>query len=427
MANKIFSKIRDLFFRREAATTTAATPRTGGSWNNILTAASADDAMKIATVFRCVRLLSESVANLPLRYQVRRDDIFQEDTTSQLHYLLTVQPDKAYNAFDFWVDAVQQMLLYGNAYIVPVISPVTMDYDRLVLCARRTVSHDIYTDTYTVNDLINGISGTFGEDEIIHLRNMSLDGKSGLSTLTYAAMTTGIARTGDSETLSRFSNGGNVRGIVSNDTTVRGYGEYEDEQLSKTARSINERLNLNGENIVSLPGQVDFKQTSLSSVDMQFLESRKFTVREICRFFGVHPSFVFDDTSSNYKSAEMANVAFLSNTLNPILRKIECELQRKLLTQKQCCNRRFEFDRRGLYACDLESKADYQTKTLANGTYTINEWRQEENKKPIEGGNTLMVSANLKSVNEITATAQPAEVQKEIKTPKKNEKKADKA
>lgn len=50
---------------------------------------------------------------------------------------------------------------------------------------------------------------------------------------------------------------------------------------------------------------------------MQFLESRKFTVRELCRFFGVHPSFVFDDTSNNYKSAEMANVAFLSNTLNP--------------------------------------------------------------------------------------------------------------
>lgn len=365
------------------------------------------NALSLATVYRCVKLLSESVANLPIQYLRLKDEIFVEDTNSRLHYLLTVQPDKALSAFDFWVQVVQNVLLDGNAYIIPVYSAVTMDVDRLVLCGRGTVSHDVINDTYTVADTVNGIAGTFDEDEVIHIKNLSLDGKNGLSTLTYARLTTSIAETGDKETLSRFANGGDVRGLITNDNSVRGFGEYQDAELEKEAINVDSKFR-GGDRIVSLPGQVDFKQISLTSTDMQFLESRKFTVREICRFFGVHPSFVFDDTSNNYKSAEMANVAFLSSTLNPILRRIEVELHRKLVPATLCCKRAFLFNRKGLYACDLDSRVKYQTQTIAAGIYTVNEWRKEENKPAVEGGDTVLVSANLKGINESSVTTAPA-------------------
>lgn len=356
-------------------------------------------ALSLATVFRCVRLLSESVANLPLQYLRKRDGLFVEDTGSRLTYLLTVQPDSAISAFDFWAQAVENVLLEGNAYIIPVYNTATMELDRLVLCKRHTVSHDIYNDKYTVSDIVNGIDGIYDEDEIIHIKGISPDGKHGISVLSYARLTLNIGTSGDRETLSRFQNGGTVRGIISNEKGVTGFGEYQDEQLEKTAESVDDKFR-NGNRIVSLPGQVDFKQISLSSTDMQFLESRKFTVREICRFFGVHPSFVFDDTSNNYKSAEMANVAFLSNTLNPILRKIENELLRKLVAPSLCSKRKFQFDRRGLYACDLDSKIKYQMQTIQAGLYTVNEWRQEENKPPVKGGDTVLVSANLRNIAE---------------------------
>ena len=150
---------------------------------------------------------------------------------------------------------------------------------------------------------------------------------------------------------------------------------------------------------------------------MQFLESRKFTVRDICRFFGVHPSFVFDDTSNNYKSAEMANVAFLSNTLNPLLRNIENEMLRKLIAPTLCCKRKFEFDRRGLYASDLDSKVKYQAATIAAGIYTVNDWRKMENRPPIEGGDKVLVSANLRDIANETAVNNAPEPE-----PKKNKK-----
>ncbi len=395
----IWTNIRRFFAREATATDSAAdtaadatglTPRTGGGvavfspWGG--------DAMAVAAVYRCVTLLSESVAGLRLQYMSRKDGRYQEDTASVFHYLLTVQPQPEMSAADFWTMAVRMMLLDGNAYIYPryVLGELT----DLVLCRPYTVTHDPLNSLYHISDAYNGVFGTFGEKDIVHLYLHSSDGRRGESILTHARRAADIAEAGDCETENRFTNGGSVRGIISNDKTTTGFGEYQDKELEKTAESVDSRFS-RGERIVSLPGQVDFKQISLSSTDMQFLESRKFTVREICRFFGVHPSFVFDDSNSNYKSAEMANVAFLSNTLDPILKRIECELTRKLIPRELCCQRKFLFDRRGIYSMDLQSLADYQKKTIESGIYTVNDWRRMENQPAVDGGDTVYLSTNL--------------------------------
>lgn len=401
---KIFSNLNP-FKKREAAgqkDEALRTPRQGGSYPlDWLIPAGGGEALKVATVYRCVNLISESVANLPLQYMKRRGGLFADQPDSPLAYLLNVQPDGALSAYDFWTQLVRQVLMDGNAYVVPFYDCASMEPCRLALCGRGTVMHDTLADRYTVSDALNGISGTWDENEVIHIKNFSLDGKHGIGTLAYAALTAGIAATGDRETLKRFATGGHVRGIVRNDNSVRGFGQYQDEELKRVAVNLDQQFK-GGTDIVSVNGEIDFKQLSMNSTDMQFQQVRGFTVREICRFFGVHPSFVFDDTSNNYKSAEMANVAFLSNTLDPLLKKIESELNRKLIARSQTGRQRIRFDRRGLYSCDLESRADYQAKTIAAGLYTVNEWRAEENKAPVEGGDKVLVSANLRTLDEAT-------------------------
>ena len=356
--------------------------------------------LTISTVYRCVRLLSESVANLPMQYLRLKDGIYSPHVSSRLHYLLTVQPDGARSAFDFFEGIVQEMLLEGNAYIVPVYNPVSMDVDRLVLCSRGSVTHDTLNDRYTVNELTNGVTGVYDEDEIIHIKNFTspIDPKRGISTLTHAAIITGASSSAMSEMDNRFRYGGNVRGIITGAKTgVFGYGEFQDTELKKLAKNVGRQVKENS-GLFALPEGVSFLQTSMSSTDMQFLGMLQFTVREVCRFFGVHPSFVFDDTSNNYKSAEMANVAFLSHTLNPILCKIESEFNRKLISESLSGKRCFKFDREGLYVCDLEGRARYQTQTIAAGIYTVNEWRAKENRAPVEGGDKVLVSANLREL-----------------------------
>lgn len=357
--------------------------------------------MAIATVFRCVQLLSEGVAKLHLQYLRRNGDVFSEAVGTDIHYLLSVRPDVTMNVFDFWKKAVQDMLLTGNAYIVPVYNPASMALERLVLCSRGSVAHDIYSDTYTITDTLNGLYGTYGENDIVHLKNYTLDGKQGLSTLYSASMVLNIASTGDRETLDRFANGGNVRGIVGNaGTGLRGVGEFQDSELEGLATDLDAQFR-SGKRIVSMPSDVHWSPLSLSSTDMQFLDSRKFTIREICRFFGVNPVYVFDETgSSNYKDAANRETLYNNGTLDPILSKIEAEFNAKLIGRDRYLTEKFQFDRDAIGACDHSTRLQHAKQLLEIGC-TANEIRAMFNLAPIAGGDVPFVTANLKSLTEM--------------------------
>lgn len=405
--------IRSLF-SGDSTETTVGGPRTGRPYvHSVIVPETSEvvrtpnQAMAVAAVYRCVKLISDMVAGLPFTYQRLRNGVYVP-AEDRLNYLLQVQPNPGMSAFDFWSSAIAQILLQGNAYILPIIDLANPGYRELILVAPNCCSFDISSCTYTINDQYNGVSGTYNEDDIIHLKNYTFNGFTGESVLSVAARSLGIAATGDRETLDRFSNGGRVSGYISDASTTPTLGRYDTEEVKKHVDEIEERMN-NGHRIAIIDGDLKFQQFSMNSADMQFLEQRKFAVRDICRFFGVHPSFVYDDTSNNYKSAEMANVAFLSNTLHPLLRKIEAEFCRKLISNNIWTKYRFEFDRSQLYACDLESKIRYQSQKIGAGLSTVNEERRRENKPEVEGGDTLLVSANLKSIEELTS--QPAQQQ----------------
>lgn len=376
--------------------------RSGG---NPLWLYSTSPALCVATAYRCISLLSDKVANLPLAVKRKSGNIFTEDDRGNLPFLLNVEPDPATSAFDFRKQIAIEVLCAGNAYIVPFYSTASGDWERIVLCGRGTVNHDTATDTYYVSDYANGVYGVFDESQIIHIKGMpGNDMKSGVSVLSYARMSLSTAKAGDKESLERFDSGGAVKGLLSikdaGQTGSNAFLRDNEKESARIARSLD--LQQREVNIMALPGEYSFQQFSLSSVDMQFLESRKFTVREICRFFGVHPSFVFDDTSNNYKSAEMANVSFLSDTLDPMLSKIENEFLRKLFPRKLCMKRKIVFDRQGLYACDLDSKVKYIGGLIGAGICTVNEARAMEGREPVEGGDKVLVSANLKGIDELT-------------------------
>ncbi|MCM1029741.1 MAG: phage portal protein [Pseudoflavonifractor sp.] len=374
-------------------------PRRGGGGLPLvsLTAGGAGQSLSVSTALRCVQLISETVASLPLRVMVRRGAIYQPETGSPLSWALEYEPNEETTAFELIQMAVQSILLHGNAYIVPTFGS---DGTRLRLCTPGAAAYDPYADTYDISDTLQGINGRYTGREVIHLRGLTLDGKTGMSVLSFARKSLDIAARGAAEQEKRFANGGTVRGIISNVVERAAYGENQPEQLSDAAAYMEERLEA-GDRIVAQPGDGHFTQLTMNSADMQFLESRKFEVREICRFFGVHPSFVFDDTSNNYKSAETANAAFLTNTLNPLLRKIELEFTRKLFPGKarkgEC---RVMFDREALFAMDLDSRHRQQKARLELGTATVNDLRREENRPAVEGGDTALISANLRPITE---------------------------
>lgn len=359
------------------------------------------DSLSVATVYRCVRLLSESVAALPPIVKVRRGGRY-EAIGGSVARLLSVEPQERLSAFEFWRQTVQHLLLRGNAYILPMLDGRQLS--RLVLLQAGSVVYNWQTETYSVTDTLNGIFETYDASEIVHIRNFSTDGILGQSVLQSARQTIDICTRGDAETYERIRTGGGVIGILSSPTSFDGVGLSADGEIVDASVDVEKDLE-QGRRIVPIPQTCTFQQLSLSSADLQFLETRKFEVREICRFFGVNPSFVFDDTSNNYKSAEQANAVFLSQTLNPLLRNIELELERKLLPLLGIAEGRIEFDRSAQYIADREAMVRYYGAQLGAGMRTPNELRLAEGLEALEGGDSLFISANLRPISQACEAA----------------------
>ena len=361
-------------------------------------------AMKIAAVYRCVDVVSKGVAQLPLVVKRKEDDYFVIDNEDVfgLTYILQLRPNDRLSAYEFKRAAMAQILIgNGNAYIFPTWG--NDGYESLILLSPGSCTYDVYSNTYIVSDPINKIYGTYSADEIIHLKNLSLDGGyTGVSTLQYASRTLAISANADSANVESFKTRGTLSGFVSGKNSTLGFGTIQDTQLQGVADNIEKQL-ASGKKIFNLPGEMSFNQISLSPSDIQLLETKTFNVLDICRFFGVHPDKVFAQQTANYKASEMSQVSFLTDTLQPILTQIENELQIKLIPRELAMQYKIDFDIEPLLQTDLLTQADYINKTISSGVKTVNQWRKKFGQAPVEGGDKVLVSANLKALDVLNA------------------------
>lgn len=400
------------FFKREAVTTAKTTSVESADYRqNVVYANTPDMAMKISAVYRAVNLISSGLATLRLEYK-RKDrvkgyfKVYDNGSGKILNYLLGVEPNNRMNSYTMFKNLVAGILLRGNAYIYPERDELG-NISALYLLSPDSVVHDIYTNMYHVTDTINGIYRTLYSWEILHFKNMSRDGGyTGVSTIRYAAQTLGIAATADTETLKRFATGGRFKAILKNSTSVRGFGEYQDDQLKGHGSDLQDAIN-RGDDILVVKGDAEVSPLSMTSADMQFLESRKFTIREIARFFNVPPSKLMDDSNSNYKSVEVSNIAFYSEALQPIVEEIEREFAAKLLNVHTFLDYKFTFNLRSLYALDLESKAKWDSSRLQNGQCSVNDLRRENDIEPVDKGDDVYLSVNYAPLGSAKLSGEP--------------------
>lgn len=351
-----------------------------------------DLALKVATAFRCVSILSGSIAALPLELKRKKGRYFGIDEDDPINYALNVRPNYRLSAFELKRNAVALMLNYGNAYILPNWVGGEL---RLILLSPYSVNYDKIMDEYMVNDTVNNIYTTLSSDEIIHLKGFSLDGGyTGVSVIHFAASSLGIATGINRKSLSDQQPGSSLRGFISGDhDSTKGITNFGDDQIKPVVERIRSELR-SGETVTYLQGDLKFNPLSLTPADLQTLETMKLNVLELCRFYGVHPDKAFAGQSQNYKASEMSQVQFMADTLNPLLRQIENEFYMKLIPRSLSSKYRMEFDLESFYQTDLESLSTYMEKTIQNGLYTVNEWRVKRGMPPVKGGDVPFVSCN---------------------------------
>lgn len=359
----------------------------------------AEQAMRLATVYRCTSILSGSIASLPLQLKRKKDGYFAVDEENPINYLLTVCPNGRQTAYELMRNAIIQMVNNGNAYIYPDWRGGELR--SLTLLSPGSVSYDKLMNIYLVSDIVNDVFETLESDDIIHLRNMSLDGGyTGESVIRYASKVMTVADSANDKSIDVFRPGSTYAGFISGDDGggVTGYGDVQDEQLKTVSDRVEKEMR-SGKRIFSMPGAMKFNSLSMSPADIQLMEELKFGVLELCRFYGVHPDKAFVGQSNNYKASEMSQVQFMTDTLQPLLRQIANEFFVKLIPRSVASKYRLEFDLESFYQTDLETMAMNMEKCIQYGVYTVNEYRNKKGMPSVQGGDVAMISCNVAPID----------------------------
>jgi HK97 family phage portal protein len=357
-----------------------------------------DSAMAIASVYRCVDILSGTIASLELQHLKRSGSIFKYAGDTQLNTLFAGRANSRQNFFVLLKNIVARLLLSGNAYIYPRFSSRGELLD-IILLGDGAVSYDKSSNTYSISDYVWNINGVFSADEIIHLKNNSLDGGyTGVSTITYASLSLSLSANADKQTNNGLLSGNQKSGFLVGGNELQGLGALDTDVADRVADRVNSEI-AQGRRIIRLSGSMQFIESSMSNSDAELLEVRKYSVLDICRFFGVHPYMVFADQSTNYKEAENSQINFLNQTLQPLILQIEQEFSVKLLPRGRRASERIRFDLSRLFATDLRTRAEYVKSSVEAGVMTPNEGRIFENREPIEGGDQLFITCNVAPIS----------------------------
>lgn len=349
-----------------------------------------DSALTVSAVFRAVVLLSSSVAQLPLHhYREAEDGSKERIRDSALSRRLASSPNAWQSAYTWRELVMMQVLLGGNSYsrimggaegplseLVP-LDPLRVRVEQL---ENRRLRY-----THRTRD---GKLETFGQDEILHLRGPSLDGICGLSPITLARTSIGSAMATDEMAARQFSDAPKLAGVFTQDDTV------EAEQAEEFAEGFRAKHSGPGGwyGTPILPTGFSFQQLGMSNADAQFLESRKFTVTEVARWFGVPPHMLAELDRATFSNIEEQGRSYVTFSLVSWLRRIEDEIERTLVTAED------EYVRHivdGLERGKSESRWKNYSVALDRGVMSVNEVRRLENLNPVPGGDEYVRAGNI--------------------------------
>lgn len=360
-------------------------------------------AMQLPAVYRCVDILSGTIASLPL--ELRRnsgDGLFELCDSFGLQEVFQGVANKRQTFYELMYHAISRRYLLGNSFILPIWNGTRL----AELCLVDGVSYDVYKNVYYVNDPTLDIKGTFKADEIIHLKNRSFNGYIGTSTISYAFRSMTLAKVADMQTMEGIKDGNRQKGFLTGGNPSVGLGSISDDMTDKVAKRIDDEM-AQGKGVIRIPGALDFKPLTMSPQDVELLSTRKYSVYDICRFFGVHPDMVFTEhTAGNYKASENAQMTFLQQTLKPLLRQIESEFNAKLISPALRKTYKTIYNTDEMYFADAGSKAEYYKQCVECGSMTPNEVRKKEGRQAVDGGDQAFISCNVAPINRVIEESQ---------------------
>jgi len=364
----------------------------------------AEKSKTVATAYRCINVLSDDVAKMPLQTFISRklgqiERMRPSSMMQNIAWLLEISPNRNMVPFIFKKTLMQWLITWGNAYAWQPPRRPGQRREIFVLNSSATWPYyDLDGNIWYQTTFSNGETHYLPDVEVMHLLINSVDGINGRSVITYARESLG-RQLGAYQTEGKFySQGLNPSGIIWS------AGELNKEARNKIRDSYEEAMggSSNAYRLAVMDSKVTkFEPITMKAVDMQFLQSIEATDREIANFFGM-PLYKLNMGKEAYASNEQQNLDYLSTTLDPYLVQLEQEAALKWLSEEEQNYTYFRSNRDVLLRTDAKTRSEVIEKRIESGVLTPNEGREIDDLPAYEGGNKHYMPANMMAVEDQT-------------------------
>jgi HK97 family phage portal protein len=359
-------------------------------------------AMQFGAVFACVRVLAESVGQLPVHLMRETGNQKTKAKDHPLFTLLHDAPNEFQTAQEWREWLVGCLCLRGNAYCqiirlggrVLELLPIHPD----AVSIRRTAA----------GDLVYGVQQADGPvmlpaSEMLHVKLFSVDGFMGASPVSYARDAIGLGIATEEHGAGLFARGAAPGGALQTDQILN-------EEVSERLRNSWEERHAGStksHRVAVLEAGLKWQAIGMSSLDAQWLESRKYQRSEIAGIYRVPPHLIGDLEHATFSNIEHQGLDFVVHALMPYLTRIEQRIALQLLTTEERKTYFAKFNVAGLLRGDMAARAQFYTQLVQNGALSPNEIRELEDMNPREGGDVYLTPSNMLIDGEAPPTAKP--------------------
>lgn len=424
----------NIFRKREAVpvspTDTGAVSTSGraekvgsGSYTErIVHARSPRVALTVSAVYRAVELRAKTIGQMPMQFQYRDSEggNFVLDAHrpikgnvsfgTKLNYLLQVEPNPMMSAKSMWQQVTINRLMLGNGFIY-----IERDefgdpkYLWLAECGGYNFGTNKYTLSYMSDKgFVKNIM--VPREDVLHFPNTyrERNGFWGISTLKFAFDTLSLIKTESKLALETAAKGGRLKMLVQEKDAqpVGTRGRANQAELKKITRQFN--LDMYDGDAIFLNNVADAKPISLTSQDMQMMETLGMSLDDVARFYATPRPLLMMDTNSHYTTYTNATMEYLNRTIGPDGSEMETECQRKFLTIYDYDQYRFHLCEQPLLRMDKKTQSEVDMLNLQTGAKTVNEVRAEHDMPVVENGDEPMASANLMTLKALIAKGESA-------------------
>lgn len=355
-------------------------------------------AMTYTAVFSCIRVLSETLASLPLYiYKKRANGGKDKATDHPLYDLLLTAPNNEMPSMAFRETLMAHICTSGNCYAfinanrrgqVAELYPVNW----MQITPQR--NSDTLRLEYKFYD--RGKEEIIPSEKVLHIPGLGFDGIKGYSPIHMAMEAVGLGLAAESFGAAFYGNGVNSGGVLEHPNAL------SDKAYNRLKESLKEEHGGldNAFNPLILEEGMKFNKITIPPNEAQFLETRRFQLEEIARIYRVPLHLVGNLEKATFSNIEQQALEFIQFTMLPWFSRWEQYINFKLLTKQERQQGYFaEFYINELLRGDAASRSQYLHLMRQDGVINADEWREMEGMNPQEGnqGKTYFMNGNMVS------------------------------